>query len=131
MSTLSSIAVGEKSSKTYSKITRTDIVRYAGASGDFNKIHHDEPFAQSIGLPQVFSIGMFQAGLLSSFVTDWLGVENIRKITLRFKEQVWPDDELTCHGEILSIENGRVSVDIVCTRQTGGVAIAGTAEFIQ
>jgi acyl dehydratase len=129
MSVLTDIAVGATSSITYSKITRTDIVRYAGASGDFNKIHHDEPFAQSIGLPQVFSIGMFQAGLLSSFVTDWLGVEQIRKVTLRFKEQVWPEDELTCAGTVTSIENGRVVVDIVCTRQTGGVAIAGTAEF--
>src|ERR1041384_5887909 len=84
-------------------LTRTDIVRYAGASGDFNPIHHDEEFAKASGFPTVFSIAMLQAGLLGTYATDWLGAENIRRFSTRFKEQVWPGDELTCAGTVTSV----------------------------
>jgi acyl dehydratase len=122
--------------RTFGPITRTDIVRYAGASGDFNPIHHDETFASVSGFPTVFSVGMFQAALLATYATDWLGAENIRRFAVRFKEQVWPGDELTCTGTITSVvddEPGggrRAGVSLECRRQTGGVAITGTAEFV-
>ena len=120
--------------RTFGPITRTDIVRYAGASGDFNPIHHDEGFATAAGFPTVFSIGMFQAALLATYATDWLGAEAIRRFTVRFQEQVWPDDELTCSGTVTAVEvdgaETRVEVDLVCTRQTGGTAIAGSASFL-
>jgi acyl dehydratase len=81
---------------SFGPISRTDIVRYVGASGDFNPIHHDEEFAQTAGFPTVFSVGMLQAGLLATYATDWLGARNLRRYVMRFKEQVWPGDELTC-----------------------------------
>jgi acyl dehydratase len=129
------VSVGDSAEpRTFGPITRTDIVRYAGASGDFNPIHHDEGFATSAGFPTVFSIGMFQAALLATYATDWLGAENVRRYGVRFKEQVWPDDELTCSGVVTSVTPGDegtvVEVDLTCTRQTGGVAIAGTATFV-
>ena len=65
--------------REYGPITRTDMVRYQGASGDFNPIHHDEEFAQSAGYPSVFSVGMLQAGILAGFATDWLGAANVRR----------------------------------------------------
>jgi acyl dehydratase len=120
--------------RTFGPITRTDIVRYAGASGDFNPIHHDEHFATSAGFPTVFSIGMFQAALLSTYATDWLGADTIRRFTVQFREQVWPDDTLTCSGTVRTVEDTdegrRVEVDLRCVRHTGGVAIAGSAAFI-
>src|SRR5918995_1789746 len=88
----------------FGPITRTDIVRYAGASGDFNPIHHDETFATGSGFPTVFSIGMYQAALLATFATDWLGADTIRRFTVRFQEQVWPGDELTCSGVVTKVE---------------------------
>jgi acyl dehydratase len=115
--------------RTFGPITRTDIVRYAGASGDFNPIHHDETFATGAGFPTVFSIGMYQAALLATFATDWLGADTIRRYTVRFQEQVWPGDELTCTGTVTKVEDGLVEVDLTCTRQTGGVAISGSAAF--
>ena len=129
------MSVGETATpRTFGPITRTDIVRYAGASGDFNPIHHDEVFATGAGFPMVFSIGMFQAALLGTFATDWLGAENIRRFTMRFKEQVWPGDELTCTGIVTNVEPSDegelVEVDLRCTRQTGGIAIDGTASFL-
>ena len=125
-----SIAVGTTApERSFGPITRTDIVRYAGASGDFNPIHHDQGFAESAGFPTVFSIGMFQAGLLSTYATDWLGADKVRRFTVRFKEQVWPDDVLTCTGVVTAARDDEVDVELTCTRQTGGVAIAGTARF--
>ncbi|MGH9138529.1 MAG: MaoC/PaaZ C-terminal domain-containing protein [Acidimicrobiales bacterium] len=125
------VSVGDTAEpRTFGPITRTDIVRYAGASGDFNPIHHDEEFARSAGFPTVFSIGMFQAALLATFATDWLGAENVRRFTVRFREQVWPGDELTCTGTVAAVDGEFVDVDLACTRQTGGVAIAGSARFV-
>jgi acyl dehydratase len=118
----------------YGPLTRTDFVRYQGASGDMNPMHHDDPMAQKAKFPSVFSPGMFQAGLLATWATDWLGPENIRRYWVRFREQVWPDDVLTCSGEVVKTYevNGerRVDLKLTCTRQTGGEAIAGEATFV-
>lgn len=135
LSTVAELAVGDAPEpRTFGPITRTDIVRYAGASGDFNPIHHDEPFATSVGFPSVFSIGMYQAALLATFATDWLGADTVRRYSVRFKEQVWPGDALTCRGRVTSVESDAdglaVEVDLQCVRHTGGVAIAGSARFI-
>lgn len=115
-------------------LTRTDFVRYQGASGDMNPIHHDEEFAKAAGFPTPFSVGMYQAGLLASWATTWLGAENVRNYRVRFKEQVWPGDVLTCSGTVAKRYEvdgeQRVDLDLVCTRQTGGVAITAWATFV-
>ena len=115
-------------------LTRTDFVRYQGASGDFNPIHHDEEYAKSAGFPTVFSVGMLQAGILATFATDWLGAENVRTYGFQFREQVWPGDTLTCTGEVTKrYEDGgerRVDLELLCTRQTGAAAIKGSATFV-
>ena len=116
-------------------ITKTHIVRYAGASGDFNLVHHDDEFARAAGYPGVFSIGMLQAGILAGYATEHLGADNIRRFQVRFREQVWPGDVLTCTGLVTGVwpepsGGERVTLDLTCTRQTGGVALAGIAEFV-
>jgi acyl dehydratase len=114
-------------------LTRTDFVRYQGASGDFNPIHHDEEYAKSAGFPTVFSVGMLQAGILATFATNWLGAENVRTYGFQFREQVWPGDTLTCGGAVTKrYEEGgerRVDLELSCTRQDGGTAIKGWATF--
>jgi acyl dehydratase len=118
----------------FGPITRTDIVRYQGASGDLNPIHHDEEFARSAGYPAPLSVGMFQAGLLATWATDWLGAEAVRGFRVRFAEPVWPGDTLTCSGRVVCgyVENGecRVDVELECVRQTGAVAVRGWATFV-
>ena len=117
----------------FGPLTRTDFVRYQGASGDFNPIHHDEEFAKASGFPTVFSVGMLQAGILASFATDWLGASNVRKFGVQFREQVWPGDELTCTRDRRGPRRRRrapSTSSCVCTRQTGGTAIKGTATFV-
>jgi acyl dehydratase len=79
-------------------ISRTDIVRFAGASGDFNPLHHDEQYARAAGFRTVFAMGQLQAGLLSRLVTDWIGLENVLSYRVRFSAKVWPGDELLLRG---------------------------------
>jgi acyl dehydratase len=115
-------------------ISRTDLVRYQGASGDFNPIHHDEPFAVNAGLPQPLSLGMLQAGMLATWATDWLGAEAIRRFRVRFAERVFPGDTVTCAGRIVKSyvdEAGQslVDLELECTTQTGAVALRGWATF--
>lgn len=120
---------------SFGPLSRTDIVKYVGASGDFNPIHHDEEHARSAGFPTVFSVGMLQAGLLATYATNWLGAHNLRRYAMRFSEQVWPGDELTCHGRVTEVapqEDGTAVVHVIltCVRQTGGIAIEGSATFV-
>ena len=120
--------------REYGPLTRTDFVRYQGASGDFNPIHHDEAFAKSAGFPTVFSVGMLQAGLLATYCTDQFGPDNVRRFKVQFREQVWPDDVLTCSGSAGEPYEAdgeqRVDLELTVTRQTGGVAIKGEATFV-
>jgi acyl dehydratase len=127
--------VGEKAeARDYGPLTTRMFVRYAGASGDFNPMHYDDTLARAAGYPSVFSQGMHSAALLASFAVDWLGAENIRRFTVRFREQVWPGDVLTCSGEITAVspnEGGLlVTAELSATRQTGGVAVSASADFL-
>jgi acyl dehydratase len=121
--------------RTVGPLTRTDFVRYQGASGDFNPIHHDEEFAQSAGYPTVFSVGMLQAGVLASYATDWLGADNVRNFGVQFREQVWPGDSLVCRGTVVEraeAANGNertVKLELTVDRVGGGTAIKGWASF--
>lgn len=118
--------------RAFGPITRTDIVRYAGASGDFNPLHHDNDFAAGAGFPTVFSIGMLQAGLLATYVTDWLGHDGVERFAVQFREKVWPGDLLTCSGSVTSVEcrddGTRVVVGLSCCRG-GDVVITGEVLF--
>jgi acyl dehydratase len=121
----------EPEAREYGPITRTDMVRYQGASGDFNPIHHDDEFAQSAGYPTAFSVGMLQAGILASYATEWLGPHNVRKFGVQFREQVWPGDRLVCTGKVIDRDEAARTVDLelVVTRVGGGAAIKGSATF--
>jgi acyl dehydratase len=120
--------------REYGPLTRTDFVRYQGASGDFNPIHHDEGFARAAGFPTVFSVGMLQAGILAGYCAQWLGADNVRRFAVLFREQVWPGDHLVCDATVArTFEDGgerRVDIDLRVTRvESGGAAITGTATF--
>lgn len=69
---------------TVGPITQTDIVRFAGAGGDFNPLHHDPQAAQAAGFEQPIAMGQFTAALVAAWVTDQVGVENLRSFEVRF-----------------------------------------------
>ena len=112
-------------------LTRTNFVRYAGASGDFNPMHHDDTIATSVGNPSVFGHGMLTAGLMGRVLTDWFGSTGLRKYGVRFSKQVWPGDTLTCVATVSGLreEDGVGLVDLEClvTNQRGDVCLNGTA----
>ncbi|MTD44478.1 acyl dehydratase [Conexibacter sp. W3-3-2] len=81
-------------------ITRTDIVRYAGAGGDFNPIHHDEAFARAAGSDGVFAMGLLSGGIVAARLARWAGPENVASYRVRFTGQVWPGDELLLTGDV-------------------------------
>ena len=115
-------------------LTRTDLVRYQGASGDFNPIHHDEPFATAAGLPAPLSLGMLQAGMLATWATDWLGADAVRSFRVRFADRVFPGDTVTCSGRIVSSYvdssgESRCDLELACVTQTGTLAVRAWATF--
>src|SRR3954466_10260784 len=89
------VKVGDTAPAIDHKLSRTDLVMYAGASGDFNPMHHDEVAAQASGLPSVFGHGMFSAGLLATAVTNYVGIGNLSSYRVRFTKQTWPGEKLT------------------------------------
>jgi acyl dehydratase len=115
-------------------LTVTDFVRYQGASGDMNPIHHDTAFAKRAGYPEPFAVGMRQASVLASYVVDWLGPENIRRFKVQFREQAWPGDVITYTGVVTArreVDGERfVDVDLAAARQTGDLHIKGWATFV-
>jgi peroxisomal enoyl-CoA hydratase 2 len=105
----------------FGPLGRVDIVKYAGASGDFNPIHTDEGYAQSTGAPTVFAMGMLPAGYLAHAAADWFGgSQNLRRFKVRFTTRVWPGDEIACTGRVVAIENGLVKVTVEARRRGPG-----------
>lgn len=113
-------------------LSRTQIVQYAGASGDFNPIHYDEPFATRVaGYPSVFAHGMLSMGLTGRMLTAWLGDGVLEEFGVRFRAQVWPGDTLTARAEVTAVEpegdRARVRLAVEMRNQRGEVVVAGDA----
>jgi acyl dehydratase len=133
------MSVGDRAlTVTLGPLDRRDFVRYAGASGDFNPIHYDEPYARASGNPSVFGQGMFTAGVAAHAVADWLGLGSVRSFEVRFRSRVWPGDTLETTVEATGIERvdagERVAVDLRVDRTGDGgseeTAITGSAEAV-
>lgn len=112
-------------------VSRTHFVRYAGASGDFNPMHHDDTIATSVGNPSVFGHGMLTAGLMARTLTDWFGPTALRTFQVRFSKQVWPGETLKCTAVVTAVDDSGddavVDVDCEVTNQEGEVKLTGTA----
>jgi acyl dehydratase len=124
------LAVGQRrEALVVENLNRTQIVQYAGASGDFNPIHHDEPFATgAAGYPSVFAHGMLSMGLTARLLTDWLGDGVLREYGVRFVRQVWPGDSLTARGTVREVHaDGRVEIEVETVNQRGEPVVTGRA----
>ena len=123
------VKVGDHAPAIEHKLTRTDLVMYAGASGDFNPMHTDEVKAKEAGLPSVFGHGMFSAGLLGTALTNYVGVGNLRSYKVRFTKQTWPGETLTTRVVIAEKRPASAEVVLTCelVNQDGEAKIAGEA----
>ena len=128
------LSVGDERSEAFPPLTRTMFVRYAGASGDFNPMHHDDTIAAQVGNPSVFGHGMLSMGLAARVVKDWFGPESVRRLQVRFSKQVWPGDVLTATATVTGTrdDNGTplVDLDLIVVNQNGDKAITGSATAV-
>lgn len=113
-------------------LTRTQIVQYAGASGDYNPLHSDEVFTTQVaGYPSVFAHGMLTMGMTGTLVTDTVGDGTLTNYGVRFVSQVWPGDTLTATATVTAIreEDGEhfVDLDLVTVNQNDAKVLTGSA----
>lgn len=108
-------------------LKRTQIVQYAGASGDYNPVHTDELFTREVaGYPTVFAHGMLTMGMTGRMLTNYVGDGRLTKFGVRFTNQVWPGDSLesTATVEGIRVEDGVTIVDLeVSTKNQKGVEV--------
>jgi acyl dehydratase len=131
--TASALEVGDsRSLVVVDNLTRTQIVMYAGASGDYNPLHSDEVYTTQVaGYPSIFAHGMLSMGATGRLLTDWFGVDRMVRFGVRFVNQVWPGDTLTATAtvEALREEGDQHFADVVVTttNQDGKPVVTGTA----
>ena len=129
----STVSVGDEHEElVVDNLTRTQIIQYAGASGDYNPLHTDEIFTTKIaGYPTVFAHGMLSMGMTGKMLTNLVGDGRLTKFGVDFRSQVWPGDSLTAKAKVEAIreENGETLVDLAVTtvNQDGAVVVKGSA----
>ena len=110
-------------------LTRTQLVQYAGASGDYNPIHTDEVYTTKVaGYPSVFAHGMLTMGMTGKMLTNYVGDGRLTRFGVRFTRQVWPGDTLTTKATVETIreEGGQHFVDLaVSTMNQEGAEVLG------
>jgi acyl dehydratase len=129
----SALKVGDThTERVVENLSRTQIVQYAGASGDYNPLHTDEVYTTQVaGYPSVFAHGMLTMGLTSKMLTNYVGPGRLTKFGVRFTNQVWPGDTLdaTATVEAIRDEGGHKLVDLKLstTNQDGKEVVSGSA----
>ncbi len=113
-------------------LSRTQLVQYAGASGDYNPLHTDEIYTvQVAGYKGVFAHGMLTMGLTGKMLTNYVGDGRLTKFGVRFTNQVWPGDTLDARATVTAIreENGvhYADLEVVTTNQEGKEVVTGHA----
>ena len=126
----SELKVGDShTERVVENLTRTQIVQYAGASGDYNPIHTDEIYTTKVaGYPSVFAHGMLTMGLTGKVLTNWLGADRLTRFGVRFTNQVWPGDTLDSTATVTAIHDGVVELEVVTVNQEGKEVVRGYAE---
>jgi acyl dehydratase len=128
-----SLKVGDThKERVVENLSRTQIVQYAGASGDYNPLHTDDIYTrEAAGYPSVFAHGMLTMGLTGKMLTNYVGDGRLTKFGVRFTNQVWPGDTLDVTSTVAAIREdaGKHYVDLTLstTNQDGKEVVSGTA----
>jgi acyl dehydratase len=132
---ISALSVGDRhEAEVVHDLSRTQIVMYAGASGDYNPLHTDEVYAREVaGYPTVIAHGQLTMGLTAKLVTDWVADAELTGFGVRFQRQVWPGDTLTVTAEVTAAadEGGHpvVVLDLTTVNQNGETVVSGYARL--
>lgn len=130
----SNLKVGDThTARLLADLKRTQLVQYAGASGDYNPVHTDEVFAMKVaGYPSVFAHGMLTMGMTGKMLSNYVGDGRLIKYGVRFTNQVWPGDDLnaTVTVEAIGQESGQHYADfkVETVNQKGAVVLSGYAK---
>ena len=109
-------------------LKRTQIVMYAGTSGDYNPLHTDEIFTTQVAkYPSVFAHGMLTMGMTGRMLTNYVGDGRLTKYGVRFTSQVWPGDTLHSTATVESVEKGVVNLVVETRNQNDAVVLSGSA----
>jgi len=115
-------------SYTKPSITKVQLVKYAGASGDFNPLHTDDAFAQKIGMQGVIAHGMLVMGFLGEYVMKLAGdVAQVKQFSMRFGAMTLPGDTITCIAQVKDIHEGEVVLELTAQKQDQTIVGSGKA----
>ena len=113
-----------------SPLSHLQLVRYAGASGDFNPLHTDPKIGELVGVGGIIGHGMLTMGFVGQLLSDYVGPTALRKFGVRFKGMTHLDDVITCTGTITekyeADGEARIAGKVQATDQNGDVKVAGT-----
>jgi acyl dehydratase len=113
-------------------ITKMQLVKYAGASGDYNLIHTDDETARTVGLEGVIAHGMLSMAFLGEYLCWLAGPESVRRLSVRFVEMVRPGDTLTCRARVKQQAGGdagrRLQLEVWAENQRAERVTVGEAE---
>jgi acyl dehydratase len=128
----SGVRPGDALPEVAETIERADLVRYAGASGDYNPIHWNDEVAKSVGLPGVIAHGMYSMGIAARMVAGWAGdPAAVKRLRVRFSAMIQPGQTLTARGEVAEVDGGRVAVRFWAEDEQGNRVLSkGMAELV-
>jgi acyl dehydratase len=110
-------------------VSRLDLIKYAGASGDFNPIHTIDREAEKAGLPGIIAHGMWTMGNMSKLFTPYVGDGFVQKFTTRFSGMVFLDDVVTLSAELTESTDNDLLFGVKAVKQDGKTAAKGTVTF--
>jgi acyl dehydratase len=128
---LTTVRPGDALPEVAETVERLDLVRYAGASGDFNPIHWSDEIARAVGLPGVIAHGMFSMAVAARMVSGWAGdPAAVKRLKVRFSAMIEPGQTLTAKGEVAEVHDGRVLVRFTAEDEKGEKVLSkGEAEL--
>jgi acyl dehydratase len=108
------LRAGDRSApRSFGPLTRADIARFAGAGGDFNPLHLDDEVARAAGFPAVIAMGQLQAAVLAGVLSDWVGVERVRRFEVRFASPFGLGELLEVTAEVQAIDDGTAAIELI------------------
>ena len=130
---MSDLKTGDEHSEVViDNLSRTQLVMYSGASGDYNPLHTDDVYTKEVaGYPGVFAHGMLTMGLTGKMLTNYVGDGRLTKFGVRFTNQVWPGDTLTSTATVTEVrvedDQALVDLEVNTTNQDGTTVVSGYA----
>lgn len=110
-------------------ITHTQLVKYAGASGDFNPIHTVVPVAQKAGLKDVIAHGMLIMGFAGEAIAKWFPRRSVKSFRVRFAKMTFPGEKLTVYGNLIDETQGIYRGEVFVKNEHGEIKLSGSFEI--